>query len=151
MKKLDSLRQFLSDNIPELKRDADSLLVFANKGRIVSTSTESRAFVYYYQGECILTDFNGSADILMLSLLEWVRVNQLELLEPGNEDGIKFEAEILNQDTADISITLDLSERVLVQIVDGKRVITHLDEPALPDLTGPTGWAMNAPGLPVTP
>jgi len=150
MKKLESLRKYLSDSIPELKRDADSLIVFANNGRVVSTVTESLCFVYYYQGECIITDYNGSSDDIMIALLAWARVNQPELLMQ-TENGISFEAEILSHDTADISIKLDLSERVLVQMVDGQRVITHLDEPQLPDLTGPTGWAIIAPGLPETP
>jgi hypothetical protein len=146
VKKLESLRQFLAEAIPELKRDADSLLVFANKGSIVSTFTQSRAFVYHYQAECIITDFQGSSDTIMIPLLEWVRINQSELLAPGREDGIKFEAEILSHNTADISITLDLNERVRVEWINGKRVITHLDEPQLPDLSGPTGWSMSAGG-----
>jgi hypothetical protein len=82
----------------------------------------------------------------MIPLLEWVRINQSELLAPGREDGIKFEAEILSHNTADISITLDLNERVRVEWINGKRVITHLDEPQLPDLSGPTGWSMSAGG-----
>jgi hypothetical protein len=145
MKKLESLRKCLSDNIPELKRDADSLIVFANKGRIVSTASPSLAFVYHYQAECLLTDFNGSSDSIIVPLLMWIRLNQPELLMQ-NDNTIDFEAELLNHDTADISFTLELSERVSVQIVDGKPVITHLDEPQLPDLTGPTGWALNVNG-----
>lgn len=144
MKKLESLRKFLSDSIPELNRDADSLLVFAEKGKIISTLTPSLSFEYHYQGNLILTDYSGHADTIMVPLLVWVRTNQPDLLMPGEKDqnGIQFEAEILNHETADISITLELSERVRVQIVDNQHVITHLDEPPLDDLTGPNPWEL---------
>lgn len=150
MKKLATLREFFLNNIQELKRDPDSLLVFAEKGKIVSTLGPSLSFEYRYQAELILTDYNGHADTIMVPLLVWVRLNQPDLLMPTDteQNGIQFEAEILNHDTADISIKLDLSERVVVTVVDGIRTITHVDEPPLPDLTGPTGWDMYAGGTP---
>lgn len=141
MKKLESLRNFLADSIPELKRDAESLTVFANTGTVISTITPSLSFVYRYKAECAIFDYSGSADSIMVPLLLWIRTNQPELLMNG-EESIGFEAELLNKDTADISITLNLSERVKVQMVDGKAVVTHLDEPPLPDLTGPVDWTM---------
>lgn len=151
MKKLASLRQFLADKIPDLKRDPDSLLIFANKGKLVSTLGPSLSFEYRYQGEVILTDYNGHADTLMVPLLIWIRANQPDLLmrTADEQSGINFEAELLNHETADISITLDLSERVVVRMVGGKSEITHVDEPPLDDLTGPTGWDMYAGGTPV--
>lgn len=149
MKKPASLRQFLIDNIPELKRDSDSLLVFVEKGRIASTISKSLAFEYHYTLNIVITDYNADADSLIVPILIWVRTNQYDLLMREEQNGINFEAEILNHETADISITLELSERVLVQMVNGTLVITHVDEPPLPDLTGPTGWGMNAGGVPV--
>jgi hypothetical protein len=148
VKKPDSLRQFLIANIPELKRDPDSLLVFVEKGHIISTLSPSLAFEYRYQLNIIITDYNAHSDTLIVPILVWVRANQYDLLQ-GEQNGIQFEAEILNHETADISITLDLSERVLVEMVNGKLVATHLDEPPLPDMTGPTGWGMTAGGVPV--
>jgi len=145
-----NLRQFLIAHIPELKRDPDSLLIFVEKGHIVSTLSPSLAFEYRYQLNIIITDYNAHSDTLIVPILIWVRANQYDLLQ-GEQNGIQFEAEILNHETADISITLDLSERVLVEMVDGKLVTTHLDEPPLPDLTGPIGWDMSAGGEPVVP
>lgn len=152
MKKLATLREFLMTNIHELKRDPDSILVFAEKGKIVSTLGTSLSFEYRYQAELILTDYNGHADTIMVPLLVWVRLNQPDLLMPTDteQNGIQFEAEILNHNTADISIKLDLSERVIVTIVDGSRVITHVDEPPLLDLTGPTNWEIYANGTPIS-
>jgi hypothetical protein len=145
MKKPASLREFLTSNINGLGREPDSLLVFIDKGSVVSTLTPSLSFEYRYKLNLVLTDYNGHADTIMVPLLVWIRTNQPDLLEQGAE-GIQFEAELLNNDSADISITLDLTERVLVKIVNGQRQITHLDEPPSPDLTGPIGWEMYANG-----
>lgn len=150
MKKPASLRKFLTDNLPDLKRDQDTLLVFIEKGSLVSTLTPSLSFEYRYKLNVIVTDYSGDADILMVPLLVWIRTNQPDLLMKHDGTGIDFEAELLNHDTADISITLDISERVRVQIVNGQRVITHLDEPPLPDLTGPVNWDMYAGGVVVS-
>lgn len=141
MKKPTSLRQFMITKIPELKRDPDSLLVFVDKGHIISTLTPSLSFEYRYQLNIIITDYNAHSDTLIVPLLVWIRANQYDLLQ-GEQNGIQFEAEILNHETADIAITLDLSERVLVEMVDGQLITTHLDEPPLPDLTGPVDWQL---------
>lgn len=149
MKKPASLRKFLTDNLPELKRDQDSLLVFIEKGTVVSTITPSLSFEYRYKLNVVVTDYSGDADTLMVPVLVWIRNNQPDLLMKHDGSGIDFEAELLNHDTADISLTLDISERVSVQIVNDQRVITHLDEPALPDLTGPINWDMYLGNVPV--
>lgn len=146
MKKPASLRKFLIDNIPEMKRDQDSLLVFIEKGSLSSTLTPALSFEYRYKLNVIVTDYNGEADTLMVPLLVWIRNNQPDLLMKQDGSGIDFEAELLNHESADISITLDVSERVLVRIVNGQRVTEHLDEPALPDLTGPVNWDLYANG-----
>ena len=47
---------------------------------------------------------------------------------------------------ADISITLELSERVIVSATDAGYSCTHVGEPPLPDLTGPTPWQIYLKG-----
>ncbi len=59
---------------------------------------------------------------------------------------IAFEAEIIDHDKIDIAFTLDLTERVLVKDVPAGYECTHLGEPQLPDLTGPTGWQIYLKG-----
>lgn len=149
MKKPTSLRKFLTDNLPDLERDQDSLLVFIEKGSVHSTLTPSLSFEYRYKLNVVVTDYSGDADTLIVPLLVWIRNNQPDLLMRQDGSGIDFEAEILNHETADIALTLDISERVRVQIINNKRVITHLDEPPLPDLTGPLNWDMYVGIVPV--
>jgi|GEM_PF-6449672 len=68
----------------------------------------------------------------MLPLLEWLRVNQSELLEnlDKSADGIKFEADLIDKSKVDMSLTLPLTERVVVRTDDaGNVTITHPGEP----------------------
>ncbi|BBE51138.1 hypothetical protein OYT1_ch1591 [Ferriphaselus amnicola] len=147
------LRDFLTAQLPQLARDPDKLLVFIEKGSLVSTLASSNSFEYRYQLALVLTDFTGDADHLMLPLLVWVREHQYDLLaDPSKQDGIRFESEILNHDTSDIRIELDLSERVRVELgIDGRVTLTHLDEPPLDNLTGPNPWQLYLNGELVAP
>ena len=61
-----------------------------------------------------------------------MKVNQPDLMEnlERAKDAIQFEADILANDLVDMSITLPLTERVIVkQQPDGTLDITHADEP----------------------
>ncbi|MNP05063.1 P2 phage tail completion protein R (GpR) [compost metagenome] len=65
-------------------------------------------------------------------MLEWLRRNQPELLtnlERG-KDAIAFEADILDGGKVDMSLSLPLTERVIVKRQDdGTLDVTHPDEP----------------------
>ncbi|MCY1411477.1 P2 phage tail completion protein R (GpR) [compost metagenome] len=68
----------------------------------------------------------------MLPLLGWVREHQSELLAnlDKSADGIQFEADILDKSKVDLSITLPLTERVVVaRQPDGGYSVTHALEP----------------------
>ena len=52
----------------------------------------------------------------------------------------RYEADILPMMKALEPLAIDLTERVLVKDVPAGYECTHLGEPPLPDLTGPTGW-----------
>lgn len=75
------------------------------------------SFEYGYQLQIILTDFAGHPDTVMLPLLTWVRVHQSELLAnlDKSAEGITFEADVIDQSKVDMSITLPLTERVVVR------------------------------------
>lgn len=148
MKKPESLRKALIAAVPTLKRNPDKLLIFIESGTIACTGAPSLSFEYRFALNAIVTDFAGSADQIIVPTLAWIRDNQPELmLNPDHmKDGIKFEAEILNSTTLDLSIKLLLTERVGVNEAGGKTTITHFDEPALPDLGGPMISAFLAGG-----
>ncbi|WP_236187175.1 phage tail protein [Pseudomonas protegens] len=132
MNKPDSLRAFLLERVPELRHGPDRLLIFIDNGKVRCTAAPSLSFEYSYDLQVILTDFAGHPDNVMLPLLEWLRVNQSELLEnlDKSADGIKFEADLIDKSKVDMSLTLPLTERVVVRTDDaGNTTISHPGEP----------------------
>jgi hypothetical protein len=134
MNKPESLRSHLLASVAELKHNPDRLLIFIDQGRIRSTAAPGLSFEYSYTLNLILTDYAGHPDAIAIPLLAWLLVNQSELLanlEKG-KDAIQFEADVIDQNSVDLSFTLPLTERVIVkQQEDGSLEITHPDEPQL--------------------
>ncbi len=132
MNKPESLRTHLLNCVPDLKRNPDRLLIFIDNGKIRCTAAASLSFEYGYQLQIILTDFAGHPDSIMLPLLSWVREHQSELLTnlDRSAEGIRFEADVIDQSKVDMSITLALTERVAVKKRDdGSFDVIHLPEP----------------------
>lgn len=132
MYKPNSLRQHLAAAIPELQRDPDRLLVFADEGNVVASATASLSFEYRFKLNLIVTDYAGDADAIMVALIAWLKVHQLDLManEERRKNGIGFEVDFNNHETVDISIKLELTERVAVKSGDGGRLdIKHVPEP----------------------
>jgi hypothetical protein len=127
-----SLRAAITAAVPDLQTNPDKLLVFADAGNIVQTGTKSISFEYRYTLNLIFTDFAGDPDVIMVAMLAWVQVHQPELV--NNDElratGIAFEVDHLNQTTCDLSITLKLTEAVIVKkLGDGTHDIRHGSEP----------------------
>lgn len=132
MNKPDSLRTHLLSTVTELKHNPDRLLVFIDNGKVRCTAAASLSFEYSFDLQIILTDFAGHPDSVMLPLLGWLSVNQSELLENLDKakSGIQFEADILDSNKVDLSLTLPLTERVIVGKDDqGNTTTRHLGEP----------------------
>ncbi|MCI3908852.1 phage tail protein [Pseudomonas viridiflava] len=132
MNKPESLRAHLLSHVPDLMQNPDRLLIFIDSGRVRCTAAASLSFEYGYQLQIILTDFAGHPDTLMLPLLQWVSLNQSELLAnlEKSAEGITFEADMIDQSKVDLSITLPLTERVVVkQRADGTHSTHRPPEP----------------------
>jgi hypothetical protein len=132
MNKPESLRAHLLSTVAELKPNPDRLLIFIDNGKIRCTAAASLSFEYSFDLQVILTDFAGHPDTVMLPLLEWVSVNQSELLENLNKSahGIQFEADLLDNSKVDLSLRLPLTEHVVVERAsNGKTTIRHPGEP----------------------
>lgn len=132
MNKPDSLRAHLLASVPELKHDPDRLLIFIDNGKVRCTAAGGLSFEYAYDLQIILTDFAGHPDSVMLPLLGWLQVNQSELMVNQDKSvaGIKFEADIIDSSKVDLSLTLPLTERVLVKKQDdGTYTVKHAAEP----------------------
>jgi len=132
MKKPDSLRSHILAAVKELQRDPERMLIFTDKGNVRCTGVSGLSFEYVYDLNFILTEYAGDLDAVMIPLLDWVRVNQSELLInlDKNKEAFKFETVILNNDTVDLSLTFPVTERVIVKRQDdGKLNISFPDEP----------------------
>jgi len=132
MNKPESLRAHLLATVAELKHNPDRLLIFIDNGKIRCTAAASLSFEYSFDLQVILTEFAGHPDSVMLPLLGWLSVNQSELLENLNKsaEGIQFEADILDNSKVDLSLTLPLTERVVVgKDADGNTTVRHPGEP----------------------
>ncbi|MEA9976664.1 MULTISPECIES: phage tail protein [unclassified Pseudomonas] len=132
MNKSDNLRAHLLTSISELKHDPDRLLIFIDNGNVRCTAATSLSFEYSYDLQIILTDFAGHPDSVMLPLLAWLRINQSELLAnlEKSTNGIRFEADLLDKSKVDLSLTLPLTERVIVKLQsDGTYDLRHASEP----------------------
>lgn len=129
-----SLREAVKQAVRALQDDPSKLLVFVDEGSTVAHGTGSLSFEYRYTLNLILTDMQGSADPVMVAVLEWAQVNQPELLAVNQErerNGITFEVDQVNHDTYDLSIKLPLSEAVRVtKDGTGARQIHHVAEQA---------------------
>jgi hypothetical protein len=151
MNKPDSLRALLRTAVPQLKRDPDKLHIFLDEGNIIATAANTLSFEYQYILNAIVTDYAGHPDTLMVPILGWLKVNQPDMMlnREKMRDGFSFEAEILNNKTADISIKLRLTERVVVtdDPESGTRTVKHLDEPPVDPYADVKSWELVIPGV----
>ncbi|QGZ31494.1 phage tail protein [Stutzerimonas stutzeri] len=149
MNKPESLRAHLVAAVPELKRNPDRLLTFVDNGSMRSTAAPGLSFEYSYTLNLILTDFAGHPDAIAIPLFAWVLANQRELMEnlEKGRDAIKFEADILDNSKVDLSITLPLTERVIVKrLDDGTLQVEHPPEPQLEPYFDAGPWQLYAKG-----
>ena len=113
MIKPDALRKAIEVSNPDLARDPERLLMFIDRGNVRSFMTADFSFEYRYTLNIIISDFAGDTALLMIPILSWLRINQPALLTPPNE-ALSFEADILDNGCADVSIELKLTEQVKV-------------------------------------
>ncbi len=125
-----SLRTALIEALPHLKREPDKLLISIDQGQVIATGAPSLSFEYRYQLNVILTDYAGSANTVMAALLAWAKRHQLELLSTPGQPSLSFEVDFLHHGSCDLSITLALTERVIVtHDKEGLPHIEHANEP----------------------
>jgi len=132
MNKPESLRAHLLATVAEFQNNPDLLLIFIDNGKVCCTAAASLSFEYSYDLQIIMTAFAGHPDSVMLPVLGWISINQPELLEnyAKAQNGIQFEADILDKDKVDLSLTLHLTERVVVgRDAQGNTTVKHAGEP----------------------
>lgn len=97
----------------------------------------------------IVTDYSGEEDALIVPLLDWLATHQADLL--GNDDKAKskrFMVDFNNHNSVDISLEIDLTERVIVKQTGTLLDITHAGEiTPTPDYTAPWWQLYNSTNL----
>lgn len=129
MRKLEDLRKHLMANVGGLKRNPEKLLTFIEDGAIEFWPGPNLSHAYAIPVQIIVTDYAGNVDDLILPILSWLQVR-----EPGHDpmNTIRFEAELLNNNSYDIAITVSITERVIVKATDAGLDVEHvLPEPPM--------------------
>ena len=145
MEKPNALRAALATADPELARDPDRLSMWVDEGRIRSPMTENRGFTWEYMLNITVVNLTLHPSVLFFAINDWLATNQPDLLTPLPHAGYTFEADLIDQQTTDLHITLKLSEQVaLITGADGTTSLQHMPEP---DMT----WLTGAPSLSTPP
>lgn len=134
-----SLRKALTEAVPMLRHNPDMLKMYLDRGNIVATLAHSLSFENRYTLNLIITDFTGDLDLLLVPINAWLRVNQPDIMATadGQNKGFTYFADINNDDSCDISINLQLSERTLVSEIDQALHVSHVPETSLPEPIAP--------------
>lgn len=136
MLKSELMRAAIVAHNPFFTREPDRLEVYVTKGNIVASGTPSPSFAYKYELNVLAMDYPGELDDLAIPILAWAAENQTELLfNPARrESGIGFDAQILNDGTADILFVISATENVVITSgQNGRPVATHRVEPKMQD------------------
>lgn len=135
MKKPDSLRKALTDAVPALRTNPDMLRLFVDNGKIAATLAASLSFEKQYTLNVVVTDFTQEIDLLLVPVMAWLRENQPDIMttDEGQKKGFTWYADINNDNSVDISISLLLTERTLVKQVGGALHVQNVAEPLPPE------------------
>ncbi|HFO0258248.1 TPA: phage tail protein [Raoultella ornithinolytica] len=130
MKKAELMRDALTRNNTWCKANPELFIVWVEKGHIQIEATGEASFMYHYTIQVLVVDFPGKIDDLMLPLLAWAWQQQPDLLlNPDNNRKVEFDADIINDDVADILFKVPAWERVMVtKDAFGKPKAEHLAE-----------------------
>ncbi|WP_276681454.1 phage tail protein [Thalassolituus oleivorans] len=135
MNKLNSLKEQLINMIPQLKKQPDKLVIFADEGTIKGEFQKSMSWQYEWKTIIIIEDFHGHPDTLFLPIVLWCAKNQRDL----KRDDIKFIIDHLDNDRSHIRIELPTDQRVIVTTDEnGNYTTTNPTEPS-PDWEGDFG------------
>lgn len=118
MQKLTTLRAAIATALPELARSPENLRIWIERGAGKCQGTATDAFGFTFQANVLIVEMASDIAVLAHAIFRWLRVNQPDLLVPGKE-GFSFDADILDNGSADVLIQIQLSQNVTVAPQDG--------------------------------
>lgn len=135
MHKLKSLRQALIDAIPQLNAHPERLQMLVGSGNIDARLASSLSFEKRYALNAKVSGFTGDSEGFFVPVLAWLRENQSDIftLDEGHKNGYTFAIVLNDDDTTDISISVQVTERILVSQEQGALHATYSPEPPLPE------------------
>lgn len=128
MEKLNSLRAAITAALPELARSRENLRIWIERGQGRCQGTKTGAFGFSFQANVLVVEMTSDIAILAHAIFRWLRVNQPDLLTPGRE-GFAFDADILDNGSADVLIQIQLTQNVTVAAVEGGHTLAYIPEP----------------------
>lgn len=132
MKKPNQIRKALEESNPFFVQNPDSLQLYTDGGQVICTGAKSLSYEYRYTLNIIVTDYADDIARIIVPVLAYLRVNQPELFEnpQRRENGFKFITDYNNNDTLDLSIEIQLTERVVQKTAaDGDAILQYEPEP----------------------
>lgn len=135
MYKPKSLRKALTDAVPDLARNPEMMRIFIDNGKLASTLAASLSFENQYTLNVVVTDFTGDIELLLVPIQAWLRIHQADMMttDEGRKKGFTYFADINSNDSADISISLMLTERTIVREDGDKLHVESVPEPQPPE------------------
>ncbi|WP_318592375.1 phage tail protein [Enterobacter asburiae] len=146
MHKLKSLRQALIDAIPQFNANPERLQMSVGGGNIDARQASSLSFEKRYALNVKVSGFTGDSEGFFVPVLAWLRENQPDIftLDEGRKNGYTFAIVLNDDDTMDITISVQLTERILVSQEQGALHATYSPEPPLPEpVTRPKALYVN--------
>lgn len=132
MKKPEGLRRLLLATA--LKDQPEKLQMYVDRGDITCRRGRNLAFQYGYTLNVVVEGYTGEVNALMVPVLAWIAEQQPDLLDKAPYKPFEFESELLDANSADVSINIELTENVLVdRIGKSEWAARHLDEPVIAD------------------
>lgn len=135
MYKPKSLRKALTDAVPVLARNPEMMRIFIDNGKLASTLAASLSFENQYTLNVVVEDFTGDIELLLVPIQAWLRIHQADIMttDEGRKKGFTYFADINDNDSVDISISLMLTERTIVREDGDKLHIETVPEPQPPE------------------
>lgn len=129
-----SLRKALFKSVPLLRDNPDMLHMFVDGGVINATLAASLSFENRYTLDIVVTDYTGDLNLLIVPVNVWLREHQPDIMttDEGKKRGFTYVADINSDDSKDVRMSLQLTERTIVNEADRRLNVTPLDEPPPP-------------------